>query len=393
MHSALSRDLISAGRRKQVLYRFLDLMAFREDLSDVQLVILAFLPIPTALLSLPASFTTIVLACRSRLSSYKRILIGLSISDILLNLATITGPLLVPHESSIILNRANETQATCNLSGVLIQMALLSNSFYTCFLSVYFLCTIRLSWSTGKFARVLEPAVHGFIVMFVATTAAVSLGMNVFQKSRVGFHCWITDDHLSLYLLVLVVIVLSCATVCAANLSIYLHVRSLMNKSMRRSMNPSVSTKRKNLVATQSFCYIAAYAVTYIPGFLMGLHDMTGGVLFRSTTAYFMFFSILAVLLPLTGFLNLLVVLRPWYLQFRERYPNSSKWHCLQLSLSNAFKELRRWSRKLHDTDRIQIPQHMSIEDNIDSTGESNEDDGATGTASANISDHNYPGV
>lgn len=359
-------------------------MVFREDLSDVQQVALAFVPIPMGLLSLAASFAIILVVCRSRRSSsYRRILIGLSVSDILVTSAVLTGPLLVPHESSIILPfNESKNVATCNFSGVLSQTATISNSLYSGFLAVYFLCTVRLGWSPSRFARVLEPYVHVIIVAFVMVMGPISLHQNVFEKSRVAPTCWIaSDEHLHLHILFNAMVSLACATIFACNLLIYLHVRSLTRLSLQRSMNPSVATNRKQLVATQSFGYVSAFALTWMPGFIMGIHELSGGVLFRSTATFLVFESLFLLSMPLTGVLNLMVFLRPRYLQFRRQHPHASKWHCARLSLNKAFQETRRQPMKLQACDQIRV------ENNPVAANKSSEQEEVTATNSTDPTD------
>lgn len=240
-------------------------------------------------------------------------------------------------------------------------MAMLSNSFYSGSLAVYFLFTVRFGWAPHKFARSIEPFLHIINVTLVVVVSVISLHWDVYDKNRIGPTCWMTNEHRGLYFVFLVLTSMTCIVIIAANLSIYLYVRTLTMRSSSRSLNPEVATNRKHMVAAQSFSYVAAYTVTYTPAFIMGLHDSTGGALFRANISYFLYDMLYIVLLPLTGFLNLMVFLRPQYIRFREQYSNATRWRCFRLSLSNAL--MRGTTRRrsiLRKSEQIAAPQHVN---------------------------------
>lgn len=98
---------------------------------------------------------------------------------------------------------------------------------------------------------------------------------------------------------------------------------SELNTSDRSSFHePNV--KRVREVATQSFLYVAAFFVTYLPGVSLRILESFG---FRPADEDKVYFLVVVahICLPLIGFFNLMIYIRPRYLRTRSEFPNQRR--------------------------------------------------------------------
>jgi len=169
-----------------------DPWAFR-SLSDSQKTVLAVLPIPSAILSIIGSSLIIYMAYLSKKSKpwtpYNRLLVAMSVYDIITSMTLGAAPFLNPKETS---NKALAmgNDSTCSAIGFLIQISY-SGTLYNAALSYYFLLTARFGIQNNVVARCIEPFMHIFSVGWPTITAFVGLFLGVYAEPEVGLGCWV----------------------------------------------------------------------------------------------------------------------------------------------------------------------------------------------------------
>lgn len=114
---------------------------------------------------------------------FSRLLVGLSISDVVSSAFLFCGDWPVPADSlhSDILYGNRGTQLTCNIQGFALQFAYFSSIFYTAGLSLNFLFSVKYGWKEEDLKSRLEPYIHGIAVLVpfsLATSAWVFDMMN-----------------------------------------------------------------------------------------------------------------------------------------------------------------------------------------------------------------------
>lgn len=174
-----------------------DPFAYR-TLTDVQTTILALLPIPAALLSIFGSCVILYMAQESKRSvngtkkawtPYHRLLVAMSVYDILSSLTLAMASFLYPKETSTkALVFGNES--TCSAIGFFNQLSY-SGTLYNAMLSFYFLLTARFGVSNKTIANRVEPSIHTFSVGYPLLTAFVGLFLGVYGEPEAGLGCWV----------------------------------------------------------------------------------------------------------------------------------------------------------------------------------------------------------
>jgi hypothetical protein len=213
-----------------------DQYAFR-SLTNSQKTLLAILPIPSAILSVLGSSVVIYMALLSRKSRpwtpYNRLLVAMSVYDIITSIALASSTFLNPMETS---NKAwaMGNDSTCSamgffnnigFSGTLVNnfLNLLFNHFviyswllylliygiyiyiyiytyiiyihtgtlYNACLSYYFLFTARFRMKNEQISRRIEPAMHVFSVGFPLITGVIGLVLGVYAEPVAGMGCWV----------------------------------------------------------------------------------------------------------------------------------------------------------------------------------------------------------
>jgi len=169
-----------------------DPYAYR-SLSDVQKTILDILPIPSAVLSIFGSSIIIYMAYLSRKSRpwtpYNRLLVGMSVFDIITSIALASAAFSNPKETS---NKALAmgNDSTCSAMGFFNQISY-SGTLYNASLSFYFLFTARFGMKNAQIARRIEPTMHIFNVGFPLITGFIGLFVGVYGEPEVGVGCWV----------------------------------------------------------------------------------------------------------------------------------------------------------------------------------------------------------
>ena len=152
------------------------------SLSEAQEKALALIQICTAVLSIWGSANIIYAVYQTdkhRRDCYKRIMFGLSVSDVLSSLVLSLQAFLLPKETS---HRvwASGNDATCTVMGFLQQLSL-SSILYSGMLSFMYLLTINYSVPEARLASRYEPWFH-----FLSIGCEQKVGRNrrIFRQNR-----------------------------------------------------------------------------------------------------------------------------------------------------------------------------------------------------------------
>ncbi len=121
---------------------------------------------------------------------YRRIIFGLSISDICQSLGLVFGPFLI--ESDIKIPQAiwaSGNTRTCQLSGFLTVIGMNAVPMYTLFLCIYYVCKCKNKMTDSQFAHRVERKTHIFIIVFNLGLYFIALAMGTINPGALGNLC------------------------------------------------------------------------------------------------------------------------------------------------------------------------------------------------------------
>ena len=163
-------------------------------LSDVQEMVLAILPIPSAMLSIFGSVCIIFMSLQSRekktWTPYTRLLMGMSICDVISSMTLAVAAFMRPQENERVWTFGSE--ATCSAIGTLTQFSY-SGLFYNSMLSLYFLLSTRFRLKNQTIAKFFEPLMHFLSLGFPIVTAVLGAFMGVYSTTTSELGCWVND--------------------------------------------------------------------------------------------------------------------------------------------------------------------------------------------------------
>ena len=353
------------------------------SLTEKQQIILALAPIPTALLSIGGSILIIqnVVRHKGKRNSYHRILLAMSLFDILYSITACLQMFLMPRETSPRITEVGN-DATCTLVGFLRQLSFATFWYTGVLLSWFYLSTIVYGWKETDGTRsrswwsrrLVEPMLHGLGICYAIITASAGAVRGWYAELDVGFGCWVNNyprscevidkstgemgppclsDEIGWYIAGIPYIVVFLGVI-FVNVRIYWHVRAttlqsqrhdfiahniivssttsfssgisenLSNHNNSRTMAVSqAQTRRMRLVATQGVLYVAAFWITACFNAVVRIVE---AYQMAETEADIYFLLIAqAIMSPSTGFFNMLVYYRPRYLRCRQSFPEQTR--------------------------------------------------------------------
>jgi hypothetical protein len=164
-------------------------------LTDDQERVLAILPIPSAILSILGSSAIIYRALKSReqrkWTPYERLLLAMSICDIIASIAISLATFLRPQETSSWV-WAFGNDASCSAIGFLNQLSF-SAMLYNGMLSIYFVLTARFGFKNAYIAKCVEPMMHFIAIGYPLITATSGAMLGVYGEVAAGLGCWVTN--------------------------------------------------------------------------------------------------------------------------------------------------------------------------------------------------------
>jgi len=299
------------------------------NLSYGQQLALAVTPKVTSALSIPCSLFIIYEAwCdyrQGRSNAIQRSVVGMSVVDVLASSGWFLSTWFVP-AGTFALSAGN--QATCNVQGFLLQLAI-GAPLYNCSLALYYLLVIKFNWSNEMLRRV-EIWTHVAILSFSIGTSIALLPLH--QYNHIGAVCWVIGSPaecgnssyqpsdvpcdrgdwawiygLALFYGPLWVCILACIT---SMVVIYAEVRKTHRRLRRYSVSPgrgNHSLRRSatdtSLVATQAILYSLSFFITWTP-------STAWSIAHWFNVKHFWLDMASAFCEPLQGFWNCLIFLR-----------------------------------------------------------------------------------
>jgi len=339
------------------------------DLTEQQEVVLSVLQILSATLSLVGSCIIVFKIFRSMYhkqttTPYDRIILGLSSCDVVSSCMYIMSPFLLPQNTS---QRvwAVGNDATCQALGFLTQLSVIWAIWYNCILSFYFLLTIRFQVKRKDFVRKYELWMHLPGAIFFPVSALVCYIFGWYGEQALIMQCWIKDvptgcddngnctgeaTEIVSYMLGALPVLLTFLSLIINNVVIYLFVRksllSVPPSVIRNSQNTTAiensessteaRSKQQRLTkeaAVQGFLYVLSFLLTATPVFALELLEGSIGLDHDDKGQLYPLLVLNSILVPLQGFFNVFIYVRPSYTRFRDANPEKSFWSSLKQAL------------------------------------------------------------
>lgn len=156
--------------------------------SESQARTLAMLPKTTGAISIVGSSLIALSVLRSpekMAKSYHRLLLGMSLVDMLVSLWEALSTWPMPADSGAMFAFGNSM--TCNMQGFFIQIYIVS-SFYSVSLAIYYTVVLRYDWSEERVRR-LEPYLHSVPLLWGVGTGIIGISLKLYNPA--GLWCWI----------------------------------------------------------------------------------------------------------------------------------------------------------------------------------------------------------
>uniref|UniRef100_A0A7S3PYL0 Uncharacterized protein n=1 Tax=Chaetoceros debilis TaxID=122233 RepID=A0A7S3PYL0_9STRA len=155
----------------------------------------ASLQVSTASVSFLASTTVAIMVARKRngggegLSTpYRRLIFGLSVSDMMQSFALATGPWST-ESTAAQAPWGVGNRGTCSANGVFLTLGMGGVPIYVCCLSFYYVCKLKRQMTDEAFTNKYERKVHIFVALFLFVLICVSLAMDAYHSTPIGTFC------------------------------------------------------------------------------------------------------------------------------------------------------------------------------------------------------------
>jgi len=307
----------------------------------------------------------------------QRILLGLAMTDFITSLHYVIGTVPFPQDDG---GYGNEM--TCNVSGFIGQFVP-STAIYNAFLGLFYLCTIKYGWRDEALKK-LEWTCHISALSFALVTGIICLHLELFNPAFI--HCWIADHpkgctqdpnvectrgdgNLALALgwgFYYVPVYIGFVVASFSMWLVYWHVRSVEKATLKYSVRAlstpvlsglssdenaasivsgafrqaKISQQRKEeekrklqlsrQVFKQGMWYLFAFFATWFWPTVTTICESFGYY-------YYWILVLLAITLPMQGFLNWIVYIRPRFLRYREKHDQWSFGYALMRALAKPF--------------------------------------------------------
>lgn len=316
---------------------------------------LIILSVVSATLSVVCSGTIVLASCKDKTKSlYQTLIFALSLADLIGSFTTIFHPFMLPRrtrEEGLLWASGND--ATCSVAGFFFVSCYPLVSFFSMYLSAYFLAKVRYNAQDGVLAKkYLLPGVIVAIVLCgglaVVGGATDSFAPRVYHNvcyfgdCEMGKDCTETfESGMSWYLgwVQVVLLVLPALISLGLTVCVYMTVRAKLIKTRKfvfGSQDQQRSNQQEKLVAVrnQALLYSLAYWNSFFWYFVYGVigGDDTVMVEKESDPFYYTISVLVWLLFPLQGVVNFMVYTRPRYLQWRKA--NMSACMALQKAIS-----------------------------------------------------------
>jgi len=363
------------------------------DLTDSQEIALIILQICSGVLSMIGSSVIVykifrTLSKHQKTTPNDRIILGLSCCDIVASVTYIIGPFMLPRDTSQVV-WALGGDGSCQVLGFLMQISCLWSLWYNCMLSYYYLLTVRFKVSRKVMRQKFEPWMHLSGIIFFPITAITGYFANWYGEQGLTMTCWVRDvptgcdadgimctgdaTNLVSYIYGAIPTVVTFLSLVVNNIIIYVFVRRTLvvpkpkTPSLRGgfpandietddasnsdhqsdSAEPAQSDVqheehlnrilfRQRLTreaATQGFLYVTSFLLTASPLFILQVLDGSFGFDKENQESLYPLLVLNSLLLPLQGFFNVFIYVKPTYERFRIRNPEQPRWITLKQAL------------------------------------------------------------
>jgi hypothetical protein len=308
----------------------------RTSLSPGQEVALCLLPILPTLLSLAGSSAVVHHIVRSRFnSSYKRLLFGMSVVDIVFSITWAASAFLLDRDNTVRNTWVFGTRATCTTVGFLSQVSV-ANFLYNGMLSLFFLLQVRFNWTPKRIAKCVEPAMHCVSIGYPLCTAVVALVLDTYREMDIGRTCYIDSEELG-WLFAGLPVVSMFITIFVSNIVIYFFVRRTILRGKNRvdfsDQSASDTQIRRIRALRRKACwFVASFLMTYGIATAALIIDDRGVV---DDADVFWLLVLLAIFNPLNGYFNSIIYFRPRYERARIDHPRQSRLWALLHAINN----------------------------------------------------------
>mmetsp|Transcript_24679 Transcript_24679/g.32729 ORF Transcript_24679/g.32729 Transcript_24679/m.32729 type:complete len:379 (-) Transcript_24679:29-1165(-) len=262
---------------------------------------------------------------------YQRIMVGLSIVDILVSFLTyFLGTWMVPKETEWLWAVGNT--ASCNAQGFFIVFGALGEGLYQMAISLNILLLINFGWKQEQFAKKVERPMHFIIITYVLTIAIIPLVSETYNPlcgtcflNVIWDTCSTKDEgelcivHGSEKVFVVIVMIMGASFLIVVFFStvamvlVYLHVRrqEMRNSRYNFRQHNTENHKESKRIRKILFLYTLSLYFTYIP------------FIFHVFASNQISQSIISTLGPLLGFWNMLVYFLPNCLKYQRDHPGT----------------------------------------------------------------------
>jgi hypothetical protein len=132
-------------------------------------------------------------------TTYHRLVMGLSIADMMSSFAIALSTVMVPKEMNYFIPFARGNAASCYAQGFLIMVGYFTATMYNCCICCYYLSIIKYNKKDDYIKNKLEPWFHGVAVIFPIIDGIVILGLKGMNPDSNGapvcFHAFNNPPH------------------------------------------------------------------------------------------------------------------------------------------------------------------------------------------------------
>lgn len=331
-------------------------------LTVPQQVVYALLPVLSGTLSVLGSSAIVyaILVDRKKKlkQTYHRLLLGMSLMDIIQSVAFTLTTLMVPSEVPEHWgNIGNWT--TCDIQGFMVQLGGVGTFMFNASLSYYYLLTLYFGVKDECIKHFVEPLFHFLSVAFPMVTAVIALTKRYYSPLQVSTGtCWVSeypafcsfqDDvecergpvNLGFRFNFLIVILFTALSLLINMSLIYCRVRKQSrHMSQRYGLGTNDSERQTRRMAGQSFWYVGSFFLNLLPTIILLFLPTVESITEQNRIYLFGLSCLFKILHPLQGLMNCVVYLRPRFISVRRKYPTLSFWGAVDAVVRSKRKAL-----------------------------------------------------
>eukprot|EP00551_Chaetoceros_affinis_P005987 CAMPEP_0203667596 /NCGR_PEP_ID=MMETSP0090-20130426/4406_1 /ASSEMBLY_ACC=CAM_ASM_001088 /TAXON_ID=426623 /ORGANISM="Chaetoceros affinis, Strain CCMP159" /LENGTH=182 /DNA_ID=CAMNT_0050531805 /DNA_START=168 /DNA_END=717 /DNA_ORIENTATION=- len=125
---------------------------------------------------------------------YRRLIFGMSVGDILLSGALVTGPFAIPADSPNA-NWSRGNVSSCDTNGFFMVLGSMAVPLYTYALSLHYLCKLNFKMTEDVFYKKIEKKLHCVMCVFLLVISVTGLVLNVYGQIPSGSFCYFSQNR------------------------------------------------------------------------------------------------------------------------------------------------------------------------------------------------------